>query len=218
MSREALAQRLLCSVARVDLAAARLGHVKAESWDRLVAAMNRLLEAPIYVDDSATLNILEIRSKARRIKARRDVQLIIVDYLQMVHGYGRYENRQTEIAAVSSFLKALSKELDLPVIACAQLSRAVERRVSGEPQLSDLRESGAIEQDADVVLFLHPAAPEREGEENPEFQKTDVIVAKQRNGPTGRVQLGFTRKYTHFENLMRGPDVRTRPSAAAEAF
>lgn len=226
MSREALAQRLLCSVARVDMQAVRSGHVSAMMWKPLLDGVNRLTEAPIYIDDTPALDILEMRSKARRIKARRDVQLIIVDYLQMVHGWGRYENRQTEIAAVSSFLKALSKELDVPVMACAQLSRAVERRVTGEPQLSDLRESGAIEQDADLVVFLHPPTAERDEEGvDPEFQEVDVIVAKQRNGPTGKLKLVFARKFTRFENTSRRfesrpAEPRARPAAAdaAEAF
>ncbi|MEE9455871.1 MAG: replicative DNA helicase [bacterium] len=218
MSREALAHRLLCSVARVDLSLVRSGRLSSMMWRPLTEAVNRLSGAPIFVDDSPTLNILEMRAKARRIKARRDVQLIIVDYLQMVHGYGRYENRQTEIAAVSSFLKALAKELDIPVLACAQLSRAVERRVSGEPLLSDLRESGALEQDADVVMFLHQPSADGDGEDQ-HFSETDVIVAKQRSGPTGRVKLLFVRKYTRFENVTRrdeafGPAV----SGAEEAF
>jgi replicative DNA helicase len=220
MSREALAQRLLCSVARVDVAQARSGRLSSMMWRPLTEAVNRLSGAPIYVDDSPTLNVLEMRAKARRIKARRDVQLVVVDYLQMVHGYGRYENRQTEIAAVSSFLKALSKELDVPVLACAQLSRAVERRVSGEPQLSDLRESGALEQDADVVMFLHQPAAEGDGDgDERQFAETDVIVAKQRNGPTGRVKLLFIRKYTRFENAARREDAfGPAPSGEEEAF
>jgi replicative DNA helicase len=205
MSREAMAQRLLCSVARADLGLVRAGRLSSVMWGPLTEAVNKLSGAPIYVDDSPTLNVLEMRAKARRIKARRDVKLIIVDYLQMVHGYGRYENRQTEIAAVSSFLKALAKELDIPVLACAQLSRAVERRVSGEPQLSDLRESGALEQDADVVIFLHQPAADR-GDDEQNYAETDVILAKQRNGPTGRVKLLFVRKYTRFENVTRRED------------
>jgi replicative DNA helicase len=218
MSREALAHRLLCSVARVDVSQARSGRLSSMMWRPLTEAVNRLSGAPIYVDDSPTLNVLEMRAKARRIKARRDVQLVVVDYLQMVHGYGRYENRQTEIAAVSSFLKALSKELDVPVLACAQLSRAVERRVSGEPQLSDLRESGALEQDADVVMFLHQPTAEADGDER-QFAETDVIVAKQRNGPTGRVKLLFIRKYTRFENAARREDAfGPAPSGEEEAF
>jgi replicative DNA helicase len=215
MSREALAQRLLCSVARVDMGLVRSGRLSSMMWRPLTEAVNRLSDAPIYVDDSPTLNVLEMRAKARRVKARRDVQLIIIDYLQMVHGYGRYENRQTEIAAVSSFLKALAKELDVPVLACAQLSRAVERRISGEPQLSDLRESGAIEQDADVVMFLHPPGDDEEEGEDRQFAEMDLIIAKQRNGPTGRVKLLFVRKYTRFENVTRRDDAFG--SAVAEA-
>ncbi len=215
MSREAMAQRLLCSVARADLALVRAGRLSSTMWRPLTEAVNRLSGAPIYVDDSPTLNVLEMRAKARRIKARRDVKLIIVDYLQMVHGYGRYENRQTEIAAVSSFLKALAKELDVPVLACAQLSRAVERRVSGEPQLSDLRESGALEQDADVVIFLHQPAADR-GDDDQIYAETDVILAKQRNGPTGRVKLLFVRKYTRFENVTRREDAFGPPVPGVE--
>jgi replicative DNA helicase len=219
MSREALVHRLLCAVARADLSQVRAGRVSSIMWRPLTEAVNRLSAAPIYVDDSPTLNILEMRAKARRVKARRDVQLIVVDYLQMVHGYGRYENRQTEIAAVSSFLKALAKELDVPVLACAQLSRAVERRVSGEPQLSDLRESGAIEQDADVVMFLHQPGGERDDGAEQQFAETDVILAKQRHGPTGRVKLLFIRKFTRFENLKRHDEsFGPAASAAEEAF
>ena len=219
MSRDALVHRLLCSVARADLSVVRAGRLSSVMWRPLTEAVNKLSAAPIYVDDSPTLNILEIRAKARRIKARRNVQLIVVDYLQMVHGYGRYENRQTEIAAVSSFLKTLAKELDIPVLACAQLSRAVERRVSGEPQLSDLRESGAIEQDADVVMFLHQPGGERDDGAEQQIVETDVILAKQRNGPTGRVKLLFIRKYTRFENLKRRDEAYgAATSGAEEAF
>jgi len=214
-----LAQRSLCSLARVDLAAVRAGRISGRWWRPLSEAMAKLAQAPFYLDDSPALNILEMRAKARRIKSRRDVQLIIVDYLQMVHGYGRIENRQQEIAQVSGFLKALAKELDIPVLACAQLSRAVERRVSGEPQLSDLRESGAIEQDADVVIFLHQPVPPGGDGGDPDFAETDVIVAKQRHGPTGRLKLMFLRRCTRFEEVYRHPHVPAEaPDAGEEAF
>ena len=208
MSNEQLALRMLCGRARISQQRLRARKLRTEEWQKLTFAGGPLSEAPIFIDDSATLSALEIRAKARRLKSQHDISLIIVDYIQMVHGSGRFENRQQEMASISLSLKALAKELEIPVIACSQLSRQVEQR-GGEkrPQLSDLRESGAIEQDADVVMFIYrpehyflhlektdPKYLEVEG-------KAEIIVAKQRNGPTGVVYLTFLKEFARFENM-----------------
>ncbi len=211
MSSEALALRMLCGRARVSQQRLRAGKLKKEEWPKLTVAGGSLSEAPIFIDDSPVLSALEMRAKARRLKSQHDIGLIIVDYIQMMHASGRHENRQQEIAGISRAMKVLAKEIDIPVIACSQLSRQVEQR-GGEkrPQLSDLRESGAIEQDADVVMFVYrpehymshvektdPKYIEVEG-------KAEIIVAKQRNGPTGVVNLAFVKDYARFENLAAG--------------
>ncbi len=208
MSAESLAMRLLCGRAKISQQRLRSGKLADREWPKLTYASGPLSEAPIYIDDSANLSSLEMRAKARRLKAQADVSLIIVDYIQMMTATGRFDNRQQEIATISRGLKSLAKELDVPVIACSQLSRMVEQR-GGEkrPQLSDLRESGAIEQDADVVAFVYrpehylthldrndPKYAEVEG-------KAQIIVAKQRNGPTGTVNLTFLKEFARFENL-----------------
>ncbi|MBU4140676.1 MAG: replicative DNA helicase [Candidatus Omnitrophica bacterium] len=201
MSKEQLVQRMLCSHARVELQKARSGFLTQSDWPKLVTAAGRLAEAPIYIDDSAGLTALELRAKARRLKSRHNIELIIVDYLQLMTGSTNIENRQQEISEISRSLKALAKELKLPLIAISQLSRAPEKRETFRPRLSDLRESGAIEQDADVVMLLF-----REEYYNPkETNKgiTEVIVAKQRNGPVGSQNLMFLSEYTKFENLSR---------------
>ncbi len=218
MSQEQLALRILCGRARISQQRLRARKLRTEEWQKLSIAGGPLSEAPIFIDDSATLSSLELRAKARRLKAQHNVSLIIVDYIQMVHGSGRFERREQEIASISRSLKALAKELDIPVIACSQLSRQVEQR-GGEkrPQLSDLRESGAIEQDADVVMFIYrpehyyshldrndPKYLEIEG-------KAEIIVAKQRNGPTGVVHLAFLKEFARFENLA-GPGYREVPA------
>jgi len=200
-----LAMRLLCAEAKVDSHLVRTGKLPQDQWRRLSEQTGRLAKAPIYIDDSATLTMMEIRAKARRLKAEHDVQMIILDYLQLVKGH-RAENRQQEITEISRNLKALAKELSLPVLALSQLSRAVEARTGNHrPQLSDLRESGAIEQDADVVMFVYrPAVYMRlKGEEVTleDERKTEIIVAKQRNGPTDTVNAVFISKYARFENL-----------------
>jgi replicative DNA helicase len=199
MSRENLVHRLLCSEARVDSHALRNGYVGQRDWPNLTTAASLLSTAPIYIDDSPSLTVLEMRSRARRLHKEVKLGLVFVDYLQLVHATGQAENRQQEISLISRSLKALAKELNLPVIALSQLSRAVESRPgSHRPVLSDLRESGAIEQDADVVLFLYRAEvyekiPENEG-------KAEVIIGKQRNGPLGTVNLTFIKNYTRFES------------------
>jgi replicative DNA helicase len=206
MSKDALVQRLLCSEGLVDAQRLRRGQLRDDDYPKLARAAGLLGTAPIWIDDSAALTPLAMRSKARRLKAEHDIAMVIVDYLQLMQGPGDSENRQQEISYISRSLKALAKELDVPVVAISQLSRAPEQR-GGEhrrPQLSDLRESGAIEQDADVVCFIY----RQEFYDGPVDQKTneniegiaEVIVGKQRNGPTGTVKLHFKKEYTRFDN------------------
>jgi replicative DNA helicase len=196
-----LVMRLLASESKIDSHRIRLGKLKDEEWGRLGERVGQLAEYPIYIDDTPGISVLELRSKARRLKAEHNIGLLVVDYLQLMRSTGRVESRQIEIAMISQALKNLAKELDIPVLALSQLSRAVESRGGdGKPMLSDLRESGAIEQDADVVMFINrPAAYGREVE--PELQnKAEVIVAKQRNGPTGEVDLIFLNEFVQFAN------------------
>jgi len=206
MSKDQLVQRLLCSEGLVDAQRLRRGQLRDDDYPKLARAAGLLGTAPIWIDDSASLTPLAMRSKARRLKAEHDIALVIVDYLQLMQGPGDVENRQQEISYISRSLKALAKELDVPVVAISQLSRAPEQR-GGEhrrPQLSDLRESGAIEQDADVVCFIY----RQEFYDGPVDPKTnesieglaEVIVGKQRNGPTGTVKLHFKKEYTRFDN------------------
>ena len=207
MTSQQLVLRLLCGQARIDGHKMRSGYLSKEDWERVAKGMSKLAQALIYLDDSAGLSIIEMRSKARRLKAEKGLDLVIVDYLQLMGGSSgsrlRYENRQQEISAISRSLKGLAKELDVPVIALSQLSRAPEqRRGDHRPQLSDLRESGSIEQDADLVLFIFREdlykKPEDVGEEQGVAQ---IIIGKQRNGPTGVVKLAFIEPWTKFENL-----------------
>ena len=201
MANYQLALRLLCSEAKVNSHLVRTGKLPKEHFARLTHAVGRLAEAPIYIDDSAALSVMEIRAKARRLKAERNVGLFFIDYLQLVRGPKDIESRQIEISMISQSLKALAKELDVPVVALSQLSRAVEQR-SGDkrPQLSDLRESGAIEQDADVVMFIYrPGVYTKELDDN----TAEIIIGKQRNGPTGTVELMFHKDYVMFADLDR---------------
>ena len=210
MSKEQLAERLLCSRARVNSNAIRTGRLPDHEWQGLGIAAGTLAEAKIFVDDSAALSILEMRAKARRLRAQHNIDIVIVDYMQMMTAGSRIESRQQEISHISRSLKALAKELKVPVIALSQLSRQVEVR-GGEkkPQLADLRESGAIEQDADVVMFVYRAAhalgvdTDRDG--NDISNIAEVIIAKQRNGPTGAIKLAFVREFARFENLAYVP-------------
>ncbi len=201
MSKEQLVQRMLCSHARVELQRARSGFLTQSDWPKLVTAAGKLAEAPIYIDDSAGLSALELRAKSRRLKSRFDIQMIVVDYLQLMTGGLRIENRQQEISDISRSLKALSKELSIPIIAISQLSRAPEKRETYRPRLSDLRESGAIEQDADLVLLLFREEYYTPKENNKGI--AEIIVAKQRNGPVGSQNLLFLSEYTKFDNLSR---------------
>ncbi len=196
MSKEHVVQRLLCMHAQVGIHKVRTGNITQEDLSRLYTASGNLSESPIFIDDTPAISILELRAKARRLKSRENVKLIIIDYLQLITSNRRMENRQQEISFISRSLKDLAKELDVPVIAVSQLSRAAARE-KRPPKLSDLRESGAIEQDADIVIFLHK--PETETEQNI-FQ---VIIGKNRNGPVGITQLYFQEDYTRFVELER---------------
>jgi replicative DNA helicase len=197
MSAQQLVQRMLSSEGKVNSLAVRTGRLQMSDWNRLTAAAGRLSEAPIFIDDSPGLTVLEVRAKARRLKAEHGLDLVIIDYLQLMRGRSATESRQQEISEISRSLKALAKELNVPVVALSQLSRAIETRGDNTPRLSDLRESGALEQDADVILFLH--RPSRDGDE---IRKTaEVHIGKQRNGPTGKVEVAFLSDFARFENL-----------------
>ncbi len=201
MAREQLAQRLLCAEAHVDSQRLRSGFLSEADWPKLTDALGRLSKAPIYIDDTPNLSVLEIRAKARRLKAEHGLGMIIIDYLQLMRTRGRAESRQQEISEVSRSLKALARELEVPVVAASQLSRAVEQRTDKRPLLSDLRESGAIEQDADLVAFIY-----REDYYKPQTEKkniAEIIIAKQRNGPVGKVELYFKKEYGEFQGLER---------------
>ena len=201
MSRDQLAQRMLCSIAGVNAHKVRTGFFSQTDWPKLVAAAGKLSESPIFIDDTPGISALELRAKARRLKAKHDIQLMVVDYLQLMRGAPRSENRQQEISEISRSMKALARELDIPVIGISQLSRAVEQRADHRPMLSDLRESGAIEQDADVVVLLLREEYYNPTEENKGI--AEAIIAKQRHGPVGTVRLAFLPEYTRFSNLSR---------------
>jgi replicative DNA helicase len=202
MSNEQLVSRLLCSEARVDAHRLRTGYLNREEWAKLADALRRVTEMQIYLDDTPGQGVLEMRAKSRRLKAEHGLDLLIVDYLQLMTGRGRIESRQQEVSQISREMKGLAKELDIPVIALSQLSRAPETRGGDhKPQLSDLRESGAIEQDADLVCFIY-----REEVYNPTDENrgiAELIVGKQRNGPTGQLQLAFLKEFTRFDNMWR---------------
>lgn len=201
MSKEQLVQRMLCSHARVDAHKVRTGYLAPSDWPRLTAAAGKLSEAPIFIDDTPGISVMELRAKARRLKAHQNIQLIILDYLQLMRGSYGIENRQQEISEISRSLKALARELHVPVIAISQLSRAVEARTDHRPQLSDLRESGAIEQDADLVTLILREEYYNSTSENQGV--AEVIIAKQRNGPVGSLKLAFIKEYPRFENMAR---------------
>ncbi len=198
MSSEQLAQRFLCMLARVDSHRLRLGELTEREWENLTGMVGALTDAPIYVDDSGFLNSMELRTKARRLQARANIGLLIVDYLQLIQGRRGGENRVQEISEISRSLKALARELNIPIIAISQLSRAVEQRENHRPMLSDLRESGALEQDADLVMFVY--RDELYDEDSPRKGEADIIVAKHRNGPTGTITLNFLNQFFAFED------------------
>lgn len=201
MSKEQLSLRLLCAEARIDSSRLRGGFFTREDWMRLTDAAGTLSETPIFIDDSADISAMSIRAKSRRLKLDKDVGLIIIDYLQLMRGSTLAERRDLEISDISRSLKALAKELDVPVVALSQLNRKLEERSDKRPQLSDLRESGALEQDADVVAFIYRDEVYNRDENNPNKGKAELIIAKQRNGPIGIVHLTFLNTYTRFENM-----------------
>ncbi len=203
MSKEQLALRMLASEAKVDSQRIRKGLLGETDWPKLIAAAGKLSEAQIFIDDTPALSVLEMKAKSRRLKAENGLGLVILDYLQLMKGGGSRDSREQEISEISRSLKALAKELAVPVIALSQLNRKVEDRTNRRPQMADLRESGAIEQDADVIAFIYRDEVYNRTEENPEKGIAEIIIGKQRNGPTGTVKLAFLEKYTSFENLAR---------------
>jgi replicative DNA helicase len=208
MSKEQLVLRMLCSEARVDAHRVRGGFLGETDWPKLTRAAGTLSEAPIFIDDTPALSVLEMRAKTRRIMAEHTLGLVMVDYLQLMRGRGyssrgrpAMESREQEISDISRSLKALAKELNIPVIALSQLNRRVEERQNKRPQLADLRESGAIEQDADLIAFIYRDEVYNRSEDNQNKGIAEVIIGKQRNGPVGEVKLAFVDKYASFENL-----------------
>jgi replicative DNA helicase len=211
MSKQQLGVRLLCSQAQVDSQKVRTGYLARTDWPKLHEAGRRLSEAKMFIDDSAALSVLDLRARARRLAAEQPLGLIIIDYLQLMQGRGNPESRQLEVSDISRGLKALAKELNVPILALSQLSRAVESRTDKRPLLSDLRESGSIEQDADVVMFIY-----RDVVYNPETDdpgKTEILVRKQRNGPIGDVRLHFESKFTRFFDRTERDGVSSEPGS-----
>ena len=209
MSKEQLVIRMLCSQAHVEGTRLRTGYLNESDWPKLTIAAGSLSESPIYIDDTAALSVLEMRAKARRLKADHGLGMVIVDYLQLMKGRARVESRQQEISEISRSLKALAKELNIPVIAVSQLSRKTEERTGNRPQLSDLRESGAIEQDADLIIFIYRDEVYNKDPDNPTRGKAEVIIGKQRNGPIGKIDLAFLDKFTTFKDLYKGETENT---------
>jgi replicative DNA helicase len=205
MSKEQLFMRMLTSEARIDAHRFRSGYLSEKDYGNLSHALGTLAEARVFIDDTASIGVLEMRAKTRRLKAEHGLDLVIIDYLQLMQGRGRFESRQQEVSAISRSLKGLAKELACPIIALSQLSRAPEGRTDHRPQLSDLRESGAIEQDADIVTFIYrPEVYDKEDAKPEEQGIAEIIIGKQRNGPIGTVKLSFLSQYTRFENLAHG--------------
>ena len=204
MSAEQLFIRLLTAEARIDAHRLRSGYLGATTTASWSKAVGTLEHARIFIDDTASIGVLEMRAKARRLKAEHGLDLLIIDYIQLMPGRGRFDNRQQELASISRSLKGLAKELSVPILALSQLSRAPEARSDRRPQLSDLRESGALEQDADVVMFIFRRGRLREGQPGPCKSVAEIIIAKQRNGPIGTANLAFLSQYTLFENIEQG--------------
>ncbi|MBU4371530.1 MAG: replicative DNA helicase [Proteobacteria bacterium] len=206
MAREQLAIRMLAAEARVDSQRLRKGFLGETDWPKLTTAAGRLSDAPIYIDDTPAITVIEMKAKSRRLKAEAGLGLIVLDYLQLMRGSAYKDSREQEISEISRSLKALAKELTLPVIALSQLNRKVEDRTNRRPQMADLRESGAIEQDADVIAFIYRDEVYNRSEDNPDKGIAEITIGKQRNGPTGIVKLAFQEKYTRFENLARADE------------
>ena len=206
MSKEQLFLRLLTGEARIDAHRLRGGFLGEKDWGRLSTAIGTLSEAKIFIDDTPSIGVLEMRAKCRRLKSEHGLHLVIIDYIQLMQGRGRFENRTLEVASISRSLKGLAKELSVPIVVLSQLSRAPESRSDHRPQLSDLRESGALEQDADVVAFIYrdDVYQDKSQPQTDEQGVAEIIVGKQRNGPVGTVKLAFIREYTRFENLAAG--------------
>ncbi len=204
MSKEQLVQRMLCGLGKVDGSKLRGGFLKESDWPKLTRAAGKLSEAPFFIDDTPALSVLEMRAKARRLKREQNLGLIVVDYLQLMRGLNSNEGREREISEISRGLKALAKELSVPVIALSQLNRSVESRTDKRPQLSDLRESGAIEQDADVIAFIYRDEVYNKGSADRGI--AEIILGKQRNGPIGTTRLAFLHEYTRFEDLANIPE------------
>lgn len=204
MSAQQLVQRMIAAEGNIDGHKLRTGLLEENDWQKLTMAMSTLSEAPIYIDDTPGINVYDIRARARRLKAEKGLGLILIDYLQLIHGRGKSDNRQQEISEISRQLKGIARELEVPVVALSQLSRAVEQRQDKHPMLSDIRESGSIEQDADIVAFLY-----RDDYYNQESEKQniiEIILAKQRNGPVGKVELVFLKNFNKFVNYAKNTD------------
>ena len=200
MPADSLAMRMLSSLGQIDQHRLRTGKLNDDDWPRLTSAIALLNEAPLFIDDTPALTVTELRARARRLKRDHGLSLIVIDYIQLMQGSGRAnENRTTEVSEISRGLKALAKELNVPVVALSQLNRSLEQRPNKRPIMSDLRESGAIEQDADLIVFIY--RDEVYNEDSPEKGKAEINIAKQRNGPIGTVMLTFQGKYTRFENF-----------------
>ena len=207
MSKEQLFMRMLTSEARIDAHRFRTGYLNEKDYGRLSHALGTLAEAKVFIDDTASIGVLEMRAKARRLKAEHGLHLLVIDYIQLMQGRGRFESRQAEIASISRSLKGLAKELNVPIVALSQLSRASETRADHRPQLSDLRVSGALEQDADVVMFIYREEQYRDAAGNAKQDAegtAEIIIGKQRNGPVGTAKLAFIKEHTRFENLAHG--------------
>ncbi|MFH1736655.1 MAG: replicative DNA helicase [Actinomycetota bacterium] len=199
MSRHQLVQRMMCSEARVNAQSLRIGSLSEDDWLRLSAGMNRLHEAPIWIDDTANITMMSVRSKARRLDSKQHLGLIIIDYMQMMQAHSKSDNRQQEISEISRAMKILGRDLNVPVLAVSQLSRAVEARTDKRPILADLRESGAIEQDADLVVFIY--REDYYNKHSDDKGVAEIIVSKHRHGPTGDIRLAFLKQYTKFVSL-----------------
>jgi replicative DNA helicase len=211
MSRESLLTRMICAAARVDQQRFRAGYLNQDERRALQEALHRIVEAPLYLDDTAGTNLMDVHSKLRRLQAEQDLGLVIIDYLQLMQGRGRFENRVQEISSLSRGMKLMSKELRVPFLVLSQLSRAPETRTGDHrPMLSDLRESGSIEQDADLVAFIFREEVYRPDKESLKGL-AELLLAKQRNGPTGRVKMAFLNRYTKFENLASDTGEDTAP-------
>lgn len=206
MSKEQLSMRLLCSEARLDFSKLRDGRFDSEQWEKLTEAASTLSNAPIYIDDSAEMTSLDIKTKCRRLKMEKNIGLVVIDYIQLMKPRRHLERRDLEISDISRSLKSLAKELDIPIVGLSQLNRMLESRSDKRPQLSDLRESGALEQDADLVIFIYRDEVYNKEENNPKKGIAEIHLAKQRNGPVGIQELMFLNQYTRFENIAFGFD------------